>query len=250
MELNDMEKRMDWRYGILIHKLSANLKWEALKSLEESISISVGSVISVTIDKLGLNIVFDGYGPFYKAITKRMLDVSYTSYDIYPMVTDLTVIGAGPFLTESVLKSLMSNIAPVLAVYLECDQKAEHTNNYRVIMNHPEIYDLIKLWPLMHNIQIPGSNILLQITFFCRLCRKNGHTRHQCNKSPHISESDEKSQKLKFLEERQISQENFKYSSKQDNEKDRSFRGKYGELSNSLMTFLTVSEIYYKMFTH
>lgn len=220
---------MDLRYGILIHKLSENLKWEALKSLEESISISVCSLISVTIDKLGLNIVFDGYGPFYKAITKRMLNVSYTRYDIYPMVTDLTVIGAGPFLTESALKSSMSNIAPVIDVYPECDENAGLTNNYRVILNHPEIYDLIKLWPFMHNIQIPGSNIPLHITFFCRLCRTNGHTRHQCHG---ISNPDYKRKKLRFQEERQIYQEYLKHSSKPGNEKERSFRGKYDECLN------------------
>ncbi|KAG8201694.1 hypothetical protein JTE90_012758 [Oedothorax gibbosus] len=209
MDSRTSEKHPNLIYGILIQNLPIKLKTEAIKSLEESIGILPTSVVWIrevvpaflqNSSTLGVNVVFDKYEPFCKAVTTRRLLVRHKMFQMYPMLTDLTVVGAAPYLIKNTIKSLMAEVAPVWSVYAEVDDsKRRPTTNYRVILQHPEIPDVIKLWPLL-NLNMIGNNTSYPIKFFCRLCRKNGHTRHQCNVT--AQRSDEKLEERRKPEEK------------------------------------------------
>lgn len=176
---NEKELKQINKNGILVHQLLPENKNSALSYF------SIDSIEKVSYDSDGLQIFFKEYDLVVKSILRRKIEVKGSFYKIYPKVTNLTVIGIGPYITNSEIESIMKYCGFIIDSYRIQETRQENgcktvslTNDYRIILDVPEV-----LAPKLRPIKLPSiRNKTFEVLFFCRFCRNNGHMQFQCPK--------------------------------------------------------------------
>lgn len=174
---DENHNKQEKKSAILIYQLPAKDKTDVLAGFPHQY------IEKAFHDSNGLQIYFKNYDFVRQTLLKRTFKVKGRPYNVYPMVTNLTVRDIGAYAEHPDIKKAVKcygcvlDLYPVLEITGNRNRETRSlTSDYRIILDVPEVFTNFHLTP----VKLPDTDIPFEVLFFCRLCRRNGHKQFQC----------------------------------------------------------------------